>query len=58
MLPKLMAADMHEAMKCLEAEAMVLSAELHYRTSDMRKESRGWFLREDYPNMDNLDWLK
>ena len=58
LLPKLMAADMHEAMKCLEAEAMVLSAELHYRTSDLRKESRGWFLREDYPNMDNLDWLK
>ena len=58
LLPKLMAADMHEAMKCLDAEAMVLSAELHYRTSDLRKESRGWFLREDYPNMDNLDWLK
>jgi len=58
LLPGLMAADMHEAMKCLEAEAMVLSAELHYRVSLMRKESRGWFLREDYPYTDNLDWLK
>lgn len=58
LLPKLMAADMHEAMKCLEAEAMVLSAELHYRASDLRKESRGWFLREDYPYMNNADWLK
>ena len=58
MLPKLMAADMHEAMKCLEAEAMVLSAELHYRTSLLRKESRGWFLREDYPLMNNAEWLK
>jgi succinate dehydrogenase/fumarate reductase flavoprotein subunit len=24
----------------------------------MRKESRGWFLREDYPEMDNKNWLK
>ena len=24
----------------------------------MRKESRGWFLREDYPQMDNENWLK
>ena len=58
LLPKLMAADMHEAMKCLEAEAMVLSAELHYRTSLVRKESRGWFLREDYPFENNADWMK
>jgi hypothetical protein len=58
MLPKMKAADMHEAMKCLEAEAMVLSAELHYRTSLVRKESRGWFLREDYPFENNADWMK
>jgi succinate dehydrogenase/fumarate reductase flavoprotein subunit len=24
----------------------------------MRKESRGWFTREDYPQMDNQNWLK
>jgi succinate dehydrogenase/fumarate reductase flavoprotein subunit len=24
----------------------------------MRKESRGWFLREDYPATDNENWLK
>lgn len=58
MLPTMKAADMHEAMKCLEAEAMVLSAELHYRTSLLRKESRGWFLREDYPLENDAEWLK
>ncbi|MBR3241373.1 MAG: hypothetical protein IKF90_01565, partial [Parasporobacterium sp.] len=26
--------------------------------SKERKESRGWFLREDYPEMDNENWLK
>ena len=58
MLPQMKAHDHHEAMKCLEAEAMVMSAELHYKASDMRKESRGWFLREDYPETDNENWFK
>lgn len=50
--------DFHELVCCHEAEAMVLSAELHYRASLLRKESRGWFLREDYPDLDNENWLK
>ena len=54
----LKAEDLHDLLACHEAEAMVLSAEMHYRASDMRKESRGWFLREDYPEMDNENWLK
>ncbi len=58
LLPRMAARDLHEAMKCLEAEAMVLSAEMHYRASEMRKESRGWFLREDYPEQDNVNWHK
>ena len=37
---------------------MVLSAEMQFRAAEMRKESRGWFLREDYPEMDNKNWLK
>jgi hypothetical protein len=52
------AADLHDLLSCHEAEAMVLSAEMHYLASDIRKESRGWFLREDYPEMDNANWLK
>ena len=57
MVPDMKANDYHELMCCHEAEAMVLSAELHYRASLMRKESRGWFLREDYPERDDANWL-
>ena len=52
------AADFHELLACHEAEAMVLSAEMQFKAAYMRKESRGWFLREDYPEMDNANWLK
>ncbi len=54
----LKAEDMHGVMCCHEAEAMVLSAELHYRASLLRKESRGWFMREDYPQRDDVNFLK
>ena len=52
------AVDFHDMLACHEAEAMVLCAEMQFRAADMRKESRGWFLREDYPDMDNKNWLK
>ncbi len=55
---KMKAEDLHDLLACREAEAMVLSAEMHYFASAIRKESRGWFLREDYPDMDNANWLK
>lgn len=58
LVPQMKAADMHELLSCHEAEAMVLSAEMHFFASQERKESRGWFLREDYPEMDNENWLK
>ena len=50
--------EWHYLLTCHEAEAMVLSAEMQFRAASMRKESRGWFLREDYPQMDNENWLK
>jgi len=58
LVPKLKAVDMHDLLACHEAEAMVLSAEMHFFAAQERKESRGWFLREDYPEMDNENWLK
>ena len=50
--------DLHDMLACNEAKAMVLSAKMHFTAAKMRKESRGWFLREDFPKMDNDNWLK
>lgn len=58
LVPKLQADDFHELLNCHEAEAAVLSAEMQFKAALMRKESRGWFLREDYPETDNKNWLK
>lgn len=55
---KMRAEDFHGVLACHEAEAMVLCAEMQFRVASMRKESRGWFLREDYPQMDNDNWLQ
>ena len=57
-LAGLKAADPHDLARCNEAASMVLCAEMFYRASLERKESRGWFVREDYPASDNEDWLK
>jgi succinate dehydrogenase/fumarate reductase flavoprotein subunit len=58
LLGQLQADDFHELLNCHEAEAAVLSAEMQFKAAQMRKESRGWFLREDYPDTDNENWLK
>ena len=57
-LSELKAEDYHELISCHEASAMVLCAEMFFKAALLRKESRGWFLREDYPNMDNENCLK
>ncbi len=57
-LAQMKADDFHWMLTCHEAEAMVLCAEMQLRASLMRQESRGWFLREDYPQMDNNNWMK
>ena len=48
-LDTLVADDPHNSFGCLEMESMLLMAEMFFTTSLERKESRGWFLREDYP---------
>ena len=37
---------------------MALCAEMFYRASLARQESRGWHLREDFPERDDAGWLK
>ena len=57
-LPQAKATDPHYLVAAHDARNMALSAELFYRTALERKESRGWFIREDYPERDDARWLK
>jgi succinate dehydrogenase/fumarate reductase flavoprotein subunit len=57
-LPRLTAKDSHELVRCHEAKAMVTCAELLYRASLMRTETRGSNIRDDYPERDDKNWLK
>jgi succinate dehydrogenase/fumarate reductase flavoprotein subunit len=57
-LPRVAAKDPHYLVAAHDARNMALSAELFYRTALTRKESRGWFVREDYPERNDADWLK
>ncbi len=57
-VPQLSAGDPHHLAACHVAEAMVLGAELFYRASLAREETRGWHLREDFPERDDAHFLK
>ena len=57
-LEMLKAKDYHKLYGCVDAQSMVLCAEMFYRASLMRKETRGWHFREDYPKRDDRNWLK
>ena len=57
-LSTLRARDSHELARCVDAESMVLEAEMFYRASLERTETRGFHLREDFPDRDDSSWLK
>ncbi len=54
----LVAPDPHHLAAAHEARAMALCAEMFYRASLARTESRGWHLREDHPTRNDPNWLK
>lgn len=59
-LPNLVAKDYHDLSAANECRSLVLCAELFYRTSLERKETRGWHMREDYKQRDDQNgacWL-
>ena len=57
-LKELKAEDYREALRCFDLKCMALCSEMFYRASLERKETRGFCFREDYPDMDNKEWLK
>ncbi len=57
-LPLMQAKDAHELVKVFEARSMLTVAEMITRSVMARKESRGFVYRDDYPNTDNINWIK
>jgi len=57
-VPLLKAYDPHYLRMATEAANMVRCSELFLRAALARRESRGSHLREDYPAIDNENWLK
>lgn len=60
-VPELAANDIHELLKCHEVESTLLCAEMAFKASRMRTESRGmlWYhFRADHPTRDDKNWLK
>jgi succinate dehydrogenase/fumarate reductase flavoprotein subunit len=57
-VPLLYASDAHYLRLAAEVQSMALVAEMFLKSRLLREESRGTFLREDYPYTDNVNWIK
>lgn len=57
-LPKMKVKNPHELLKYHEAVSMAFSAEMVQRAAFYRTETRGGFIRDDYPERDDKNWLK
>lgn len=57
-LPMVRARDSHELRSANEIKNMITVAEMQLRSALARKESRGANVREDFPESDNINWLK
>jgi succinate dehydrogenase/fumarate reductase flavoprotein subunit len=55
---EVVAADSHGLAKAHACRAMVLCAEMFFKGSIERKETRGWHIREDYPQRDDRNMLQ
>jgi len=53
-LPRLMAPNPHYLMRCLEVRNIVDLVEVYFQACLARKETRGWYIRLDYPDKDPL----
>lgn len=54
---QIVATDWHDLAKAHACRAMVLCTEMFFRGSLARKETRGWHIREDYPQRNDQDML-
>ncbi len=57
-LGRIQAVDPHSINAANECRSTILCAEMFFRASLERKESRGWHLREDYKERDDAQYLK
>lgn len=55
--PNMMATDTHDLRRVHELRNMLLNAEMRLRASLLRTETRGSHYREDYPEIDDKNWL-
>ena len=57
-LPRVKAESPHDLLRYHEAESIALCAEMTFRAALYRTESRGSHYRQDFPEMDDRNWLK